>query len=74
MELKTATAGLEAGSGRTPEVQAGTNDWLRVESAATDAGEESWAGTNETVDFGAAWQAGMKLLDNPAIVRIQTER
>ena len=47
---------------------------VRVESTAADAGEESWTGASGTVDCGAAWRAGMKLLDNSVIVLIQNEQ
>ena len=47
---------------------------VSVESAATDAGEESWTGASGTVDCGATERAGMKLLDNSVIVQIQNEQ
>ena len=53
------------------EFKRGTNDGLRGESAGTTTGKESWAGADVTADSLAAGRAGMKLLDNPGIVRTQ---
>ena len=71
MNLKTIALDSRPTVDELNEFKRGTSDGLRGESATTDTGKEYWMGTGATVDSLATGRAGMKLLDNPVIVRIQ---
>ena len=70
MDLKTIVLDSRPSVAERQRFNLGCNDGQRVESAARDAGEESWAGAVLTVDFLAAGRAEMRLLDNPGPVQI----
>ena len=72
MDLKRIALEPRPAVAELKEFKRGTNDGLRGEAAATDTGKESWAGADATTDSLAAGRAGMKIPDNPVIVRIQT--
>ena len=74
MDLKTIALDSRPTVDELNEFKRGTSDGLRGESAATDTGKEYWTSTGATVDSLVAGRAGMKLLDNPGILRIQNGR
>ena len=74
MDLKTIALDSRSAVAQLKEFTWGYNDGLRGESADPAASKEYWAGTVWTVDFLATGWAGVRLLDNPDIVRIQNGR